>query len=137
MLFQFNHILAVKMYQFSTFFAFAVETGHLVAMLLCSKIFKTGTACPVYIVFCNQSLLYHLFKITVNCCRSDIDSLLFEIGADICGRHMCTLYRLKINQYLFHLFCLIRCFRSHNFFLLFTQNENRFHIISHSDRVSI
>ena len=44
-LFQFNHILAVKMYQFSTFFAFAVETGHLVALLVPSTLYFATSPC--------------------------------------------------------------------------------------------
>lgn len=64
MLSQFNHILAVEMDQFSTFLAFTVKTDGLMTVFLCPKVFKAGTACPVYIILGNQTLLYHLLQIT-------------------------------------------------------------------------
>ena len=96
MLFQFNHILTVKMDQFSTFLTFAVETGCLVTVFLCSEIFKTGTARPVHIVFGDQPLLHHLLQIAVNCRCSDRNSLFFKMQTDICDRHMCSLHGPEI-----------------------------------------
>ena len=100
-------------------------------MLLCPEIFKTGTARSIYVVLRNHPLLYHLFKVAVDSRRSDRNSLLFKITTDICNSHMRPLYGLQVGQNLFHLLCLIRCFRSHNIFLPpeFPANKSTFYTL--------
>lgn len=86
-------------------------------MFLCTKIFKTSAACSVYIVFCNQSLFYHLFQVSIDGCCSYCNSLFFKVTAHITDCHVSSFHCFQIRQKLCHLLCLILCLDSHISFL--------------------